>query len=165
MDVLATRAVSVLLLLLCNHFLGHDGHHRLLHSPEVLTSVEGALESVRVQNVKLFEQNDSCGVFLVFFDREFALPQVEDRNVSVDGVWTSPDTVVVNSLVNAVLLIRTGVHEQIHVSTVTVEVSTHHHASTCTVWLPTLLVEELNHGFGVVDGGMQVFARRLPPTV
>ena len=88
--------------------------------------IEGRLECVGVDDAKLFEHDQSCRCFLVFFIGELAITEWEKLVLLRKKVRQHFDKIVILVLIDFALARDASVHEDVSLSTVAMHVAKEH---------------------------------------
>ena len=90
---------------------------------EMLRSKKRSLKRVRVLYTQLFEKHDSCCSILVLFSSHFAFVRTKDWAPAMHVLRYAPNDLVRDSRCLLIAKVFAGIHEDVHVSTVTVHIA------------------------------------------
>ena len=96
---------------------------------EMLRAEKCCFEGIGVLNAKFLEQYNSSGGVFVFFEGHLAIIGTEDRTKMDHAFWNVPNVLIWQSDSILVAEVPTSVHEDVHISTVTVHVTGKHDAT------------------------------------
>ena len=132
----------------------------LLLPPQELTTEVGAFKGETGEDASLFVEHYSGSVLFIFFIGKLAIIEVKDWAAFVNTECHCSNVQILHAgIISAV------VGEQIHIATMTMDITGQNDATAITPWLPSFFIAVLDYLFGIVDSWVHEFTRLAPAAI